>query len=308
MKKDIHREESKIVLSYNSYLEGNIQLDIWEIILKENASFSGNIIMKEGSITLEKWATIFWDIITEWTITLWENSKIHWNISKDSELKKHSTSKVTGEKPSLFVTTNYPNFLKYFDVLPQKHKEAFGYIFLTSHNMDIRWKDLKPEDYYKKIFTYKDDKLEEINKINNPDLLKTLYKKSKKYINIIPERNVWRFWVWFVTKNYAVDKNFADMYISEYAAWPVLFTHEAGHVLDYKYNYIDSHNPAYPYPDKESSITEYWKFHKWEDFAEAYRYYILHYDSFKRKISENSKRQKKYDYLKKYVFEGKEYN
>lgn len=308
MKKDIHREESKIVLSYNSYLEGNIQLDIWEIILKENASFSGNIIMKEGSITLEKWATIFWDIITEWTITLWENSKIHWNISKDSELKKHSTSKVTGEKPSLFVTTNYPNFLKYFDVLPQKHKEAFGYIFLTSHNMDIRWKDLKPKDYYKKIFIYKDDKLEEINKINNPDLLKKLYTKSKKYINIIPERNVWRFWVWFVTKNYAVDKNFADMYISEYAAGPVLFTHEAGHILDYKYNYIDSHNPAYPYPDKESSITEYWKFHKWEDFAEAYRYYILHYDSFKRKISENSKRQKKYDYLKKYVFEGKEYN
>jgi hypothetical protein len=79
-------------------------------------------------------------------------------------------------------------------------------------------------------------------------------------------------------------------------------------VLDYKYAFIDYHSPDYPYPDRESAITEYWKFHKWEDFAEAYRYYILHHDSFQRKIAENPLRQQKYDYLKQYVFEGKEYN
>jgi hypothetical protein len=33
--------------------------------------------------------------------------------------------------------------------------------------------------------------------------------------------------------------------------------HETGHVLDYKYAFIDYHNPAYPYPDKTSAITEY---------------------------------------------------
>lgn len=239
IKKDIIREESKIVLSYDSYLEWNIDLEIWEIILKENASFSGTINMKQGSITLEKWAKIIGDIITEWSIILWENAKIEWNISKNSDLKKHSTSQISWEKPNLFVTTNYPDFLKYFDVLPQKHKEAFGYIFLTSHNMDIRWKEMKPEKYYKSIFVYKSGKLQEINKKNNSDLLQKLYKKSSQYINIIPERNVWRFWVGFVTKNYALDKNFADMYISSYAVDPILFTHETGHVLDYKYHYIE---------------------------------------------------------------------
>ena len=52
------------------------------------------------------------------------------------------------------------------------------------------------------------------------------------------------------------------MYISNDSAEPLLFMHEAGHVLDYKYAYIDYHNPVYPYPSKESSITEYGKFHK----------------------------------------------
>lgn len=174
--------------------------------------------------------------------------------------------------------------------------------------MAIRWVDLKPEEYFQKIFVYQNNKLFEINKEENPKLLAKLYKKSSEYINIIPDRNVSRFWVWFVTKNYAQDKNFADMYISSRSANSLLFMHETGHVLDYKYAYIDYHSPDYPYPNTHTAITEYWKFHKWEDFAEAYRYYILQHDSFQTKATETSEIQDKYDYLKQYVFNGKEYN
>ena len=38
------------------------------------------------------------------------------------ELYKESSSIIDGEKPSLFVTTDYPDFLKYFDSLPDFHK------------------------------------------------------------------------------------------------------------------------------------------------------------------------------------------
>ena len=308
LKKNIIKEKSKIILSQNSQLEGNIEINMWEIILKENSKLIWDIILNAGNIILEKNTEIIWNIFFNGEIILWENAIITWNISKESDLKKHSTSKISWEKPNLFVTTDYPEFLKYFDVLPEKHKLAFWYIFLTSSNMDIRWKDLKPEQYFQKIFVYKNNTLTEINKSENSELLAKLYKKSSEYINILPERKVGRFWVGFVTKNYAQDKNFADMYLSSSAAEWLLFMHETGHILDYKYSYIDYHNPDYPYPDTESAITEYGKFHKWEDFAEAYRYYVLHHDSFQRKSQENPILQKKYDYLKQYVFNGKEYN
>jgi hypothetical protein len=52
---------------------------------------------------------------------------------------------------------------------------------------------MEPEEYFEKIFVYKNNKLAEINKTKNPELLEKLYKKSSEYINIIPERNVGRF-------------------------------------------------------------------------------------------------------------------
>lgn len=308
LSQDIVRSESKIILSENSQLKWGITLEKWEIILKNNAIIIGNISLTNGRIILEEWAEIYGNIKTKWEIILEENAIIHGNISKVSQLKKHSQSQVLWQKPNLFVTSDYPDFLKYFDALPEKHKKAFGYIFVTSHNMDIRWEEKQADEYFKNIYVYKDNTLQELAISNEDETIKKLFTQANKYINIIPERNVGRFWVWFVTKNYANDKNFADMYLSSDALSPLLFIHEAGHVLDYKYHYIDYHNPAYPYPDKESAITEYGKFHKWEDFAEAYRYYVLHHDSFQRKISENPLRQEKYDYLKQYVFDGKEYN
>jgi hypothetical protein len=307
-KKNINSNQSKIILSYNSILEWDINLDKWEIILKENAQLQWNIYLREGNIRIDKNAEVFWDIEINWEIILWENVKINGNISEYSALKKHSTASVTWNKPNLYITTDYPEFLKYFDVLPERHKQSFWYIFLTSHNMDIRWVELQAEKYFKSIFVYKNNKLTKIDKTTNPELLKKLYKKSSEYVNILPERKISRFWVAFVTKTYAQDKNFADMYISSASADSLLFMHESWHVLDYKNAFIDYHNPIYPYPNKDSAITEYGKFHKWEDFAEAYRYYVLHNDSFKKKASSNKDIQDKYDYLKQYVFEGKEYN
>lgn len=308
LSQDISRSESKILLSKNSHLTWDISLEKWEIILKQNAKISGNIFLASGKIILEQWAQIHGNIQTKWEIILEENAKVFWDVSKYSDLKKHSNSEISWEKPNLFITTNYPEFLKYFDVLPKKHKEAFGYIFVTTHNMDIRWEEKKPEEYFQNIFVYKDNSLQELKISNDDEKIKNLFAQANKYINIIPERNVWRFWVWFVTKNYANDKNFADMYLSSYALSSTIFMHETGHVLDYKYAYIDYHTPDYPYPDRESAITEYWEFHKWEDFAEAYRYYVLHRNSFLKKIEEKPIIQQKYDYLKQYVFDGKEYN
>jgi hypothetical protein len=59
-------------------------------------------------------------------------------LKQNSELYKDSSASIKGTKPKLFVTTDYPDFLKYFDSMPDSHKKEFGYIFLTSHNMDIR--------------------------------------------------------------------------------------------------------------------------------------------------------------------------
>ena len=308
LSQDIVRSESKIILSENSQLKWGITLEKWEIILKNNAIIIGNVSLTNGRIILEEWAEIYGNIQTKWEVILEENAIIHGNISKVSQLKKHSQSQVLWQKPNLFVTTNYPDFLKYFDVLPQKHKQAFWYIFVTSHNMDIRWADLEAKDYFQNIYVYRDNTLQQIDILEEQELVKKLFANAYEYINIIPERNIGRFWVWFVTKNYANDKKFADMYLSSYALSPTLFMHETGHVLDYKYSYIDYHSPTYPYPDKQSSITAYWEFHKWEDFAEAYRYYVLHHDSFQNKIKENPLRQDKYDFLKQYVFDNVEYN
>jgi hypothetical protein len=44
-----------------------------------------------------------------------------------------------------------------------------------------------------------------------------------------------------------------------------------------------------------------------EDFAESYAYYVLHGEEFRELTKSNSVLQKKYDYLKTQVFNGKEY-
>lgn len=54
IKKDIIKEKSKVILSQNSQLTGNIILSEWEIILKENSRLIWDIQLVKGNIRLEK--------------------------------------------------------------------------------------------------------------------------------------------------------------------------------------------------------------------------------------------------------------
>jgi len=304
--KDLNREETKLVISEKSKLIWNINIKIWRIIFENNSSFSWSLKLFEWEIIIWDNVIINWDINFSWKINIWKNTIINWNVKQNAQLFKDSSVFIKWRKPNLYVTTDYPDFLKYFDSMPDSHKKEFGYIFLTSHNMDIRWKDSNPRDYFKEIYFYKDNKLQKFD-FNNKEQLQKLYLNAKEYINLISERKVSRFWVWFTTKNYAFDKKRADIYISNKYANSVLFTHEFGHVIDYAYWFIDIYKPKYPYFKKDNAITEYWKFHVWEDFAEAYRFYILHSQKFRNMAKNNSEITKKYNYLKKYVFSWKEY-
>ena len=156
--KNISRDYSNIFISENSSLKWDINLKSGKIIFKDNSSFTWNIILKEWSITIWKNVTINWNIDFNWKIIIWENSKINWDVNSFSELNKHSTVNITWKKPSLYKTINYPEFLEFFDSLPDSHKKEFWYIFLISSNMDIRWKDILPSEYFKWIYVYRNKK------------------------------------------------------------------------------------------------------------------------------------------------------
>lgn len=299
--RNIISENYKVLVGENAILNWDINIDSWEIILENNSVLNWNIKLKNGILNIKENVIVDWNIEVKWEIYIWKWSEIKWDINLDSDLNIHSQAKISWTFPKLFKTIDYPDFLSYFWSLPEKHKKAFWYIFLTNGNMSIRWKDLKPEEYFKDIFYYEDNKLKKLD-FSNTEKLKKLYEKAKYYVNLIPERKVGRFGVGFVTKTYANDKNFADMYLS-YPANNELFMHETGHVLDYKYWFIDTARNVYPYYNKDNSITEYWKFHKWEDFAEAYRYYVLYSDYFKKFWESNSEKMEKYNYLKNEVFD-----
>ena len=222
-------------------------------------------------------------------------------------LPENNISEVSWKAETLPEVSAFPDFLKYFDLLPGSHKKEFGYIFLTSWNMDIRGKDLKPEEYFKEIYYFEDWELKSLD-FSDKDKLEKLYKNASEYVNIISERKVDRFSVWFTTKNYAFDRKKADIYISENTASAILFIHEFGHVMDYAFGFTDTYATKYPYIKKENAINEYGKYHIGEDFAEAYRYYILHNKTFHEKMVDNQEITDKYNYLKTYVFDDYEYN
>lgn len=300
---NIIKKDARIIIWEKAEVVWDIILEKWEIIFKNNSKIKWNIFLKNWKILIEKNVNIFWNIETESEIEIWENSKIEGNIWKKSLLKIDSSVKITWKKPKLFAITDFPDFMKYFLSLPENHRDKFWYIYLTSHNMDIRWRDLEPKEYFLEIFFFENWKLKKI-----PENKKIkFYENSKKFINSIPERNVSRFWVWFVTKTWAYSKK-PDMYLSKNSLSPELFMHEYWHILDYNFDFSDFHNPVYPYKNKENSLTEYWKFHIWEDFAEGYRFYVMHSEHFKNLAKNNSEIEEKYNYFKKYVFNNYEFD
>ena len=102
------------------------------------------------------------------------------------------------------------------------------------------------------------------------------------------------------TEDFAHDKNFADIYLPASGSG-TLILHEMGHVMDFKADYSDFHDPKYPWT-KEDAVSGYGATHPGEDFAEAYRMYILNPKKFLELIEENPERQKKWEYLKEWVF------
>ncbi len=242
---------------------------------------------------------------------------VNGNIDMQAQLKKHADAKVSGKMPSLFITSNYPDYLQYFDALPIEHKKNLGYIYLTSSNMAIRnakdehgevHNDLPLRTYYKAIFYYdpEHDRLATLD-LQDEELLQQHYANTKKYVNKISDSRARRYDVAFTTLPHAFDRKRSDVYLSSHSANAELFVHEFGHVQDFAYNYIDYHVPVYPYTDKEHAITEYGKFHKGEDFAEGYRYYVLHNQALQTMAKQDKEIQQKYDYFKTVVFKGLEY-
>lgn len=151
---NIEKTDARIIIWEKAEISWNINLEKWEIIFKNGSKITWDIFLWDWKIILEKNIFIKGNIKTNSIIEIWENSIIEGNISKNANLNINSTVKITWEKPKLFATTDYPNFMKYFWSLPENHKNKFWYIYVTSHNMDIRENDLETGKYFLEIFFF----------------------------------------------------------------------------------------------------------------------------------------------------------
>lgn len=74
--------------------------------------------------------------------------------------------------------------------------------------------------------------------------------------------------------------------------------------------YSISWETSYKHKDTASGldfVSGYASTDPFEDFAEAYNYYVLHGTEFRKLASKNDALRQKYDFMKKFIFEGKEY-
>lgn len=309
LERDIGLTEESLTLEKGSLLKGNIELAEGRIYLDEQARIEGDISLGKGELIVGKNASIKGTVtITAGRIRLEENASIEGDlILKEGELQKHSSSQVTGQKPNIYRTYDWPKVLAYFDVLPETHKEAVGYIFLTKEsNTGIREEGIKhPEDYFAGIYFYENKKLHSIE-VQNIQETQKFFDKAKTFFGDLPGRRLGPFSVGATTKQYAHNPKKADIYMPEDGS-EYVFIHEVGHVQDFKYDFIDHHEPLYPFISAEMALNSYAATHPGEDFAEAYKYYVLSPDYFEDLIEEEPERQQKYDFLKQYVFEGREY-
>lgn len=308
--KDLILSKGSIVLDERSTVTGKIFLEEGDIILKDKATIHGDIQVEQGNIQIGKEVNIQGNLsISEGNLTLGENVTIHGNIQlKTGDMQKHSTAQISGEKPALFITYDWPDALAYFDVLPQQHKEAVGFIFLTKDkNTIIRNDDVKKAtDYFDGIYYYKDHQLFSIDVANNIEA-KPFFEKARTFFSDLPERRLGPFGVGATTKKYAHNGKKADIYVPAEGS-RYTFIHEMGHVLDFKNDFSDFHEPTYPFISQKMALNSYAATHPGEDFAEAYKYYVLDPQYFSQLIEEEPQRQEKYDFLKQYVFENKEFS
>jgi hypothetical protein len=306
---DLSLTEGTIIISENSDITGKINLDEGQITIKENSHIAGDIHLSKGDLEIDQGTTIVGNIsIDQGNLTLSANTKIEGDIKLGKgELQKHSTASISGKKPPLFITYDWPKALAYFDALPQPHKDAVGYIFLTkTNNTSIRDSNiLKATDYFEGIYYYKNHQLLSID-LNNQQLTKPFFENAEAFFKGLPERRLGPFSVGATTKNFAINPSKADIYVPAEGS-KYTFIHEMGHVVDYQKDFSDLHNPKYPFISKEVALNSYGATHPGEDFAEAYKYYVVSPEYFLELIKEQPERQEKYDYLKKYVFNDQEY-
>lgn len=301
----IDLSEGEIILQENSTVNGDLNLTKGSININNKSIIKGNITIKEGNLIIGDDVHISGNVtLNKGKIHLGESSIIEGSVkAEDNALEKHTTAQIKGEKPFVYTTYNLPPVLKYFDLLPETHKKALGFIFLTKQNSLARANhDLQPEDYYQAIYHYNNGQLETID-LKSPEVANFL-KKAEKFYTDLPERMLGTHDVGATTKNYAINKKNADIYIPFDSSSQILI-HEMGHVQDFQGNYCDLNPKLYPF-QKDKAISEYGATHPGEDFAEAYAYYVLHYDTFQSLIKQDPDYQKKYDYIKQ-IFLSKEY-
>jgi hypothetical protein len=305
---DLNLPEGTITLEKGASLKGNISLDSGKVLLNENSRIEGGIQLGQGSLKMERNTKIKGDIkVKEGEIFLAEGASVEGNIDlQTGNMQKHSSAKISGRKPDIYVTYNWPEALAFFDVLPEEHKQAVGYIFLTKeNNILVREDDIKTQDYFDGIYVYKDHDLHPMD-LQNEEAMEKFFNRAKDFFKGLPERRLGAFGVGATTKNFAFNQAKADIYIPSSGS-RYTFIHEMGHVMDFKYNFIDDHRPLYPFLSQELAVSGYGATHPGEDFAEAYKYYVLSHDYFSELIEEHPERQQKYDFLKKHVFQGKEF-
>lgn len=340
--KTIELEKGGVILEKNSTLNGNIHLNSGLIKLEEGAKINGSIQMNEGQIVADKSTEFLGPItikngqiklgeesrvkesltlgkgkinaskmtlfekdltINSGSLRLEENSKIQGTLvsTNEVEIAKHSSAFLGTVKPPVYRVYDWPLALQYFDILPESHKNQVGFMILTKRkNGLIRQEDIRQGDqYFEGIYDYVDGKLISID-LSNPEVMNRFFKKAKSFFTGLPERRMAFFDMGATTEDFAHDRRFADIYLPAEGSG-TLILHEMGHVMDFKEDYSDFHTPKYPWT-KEDAVSDYGATHPGEDFAEAYRLYVLHPDQFKTLIEENLERQKKWDYLKEYVF------
>lgn len=305
---DISLAHGSILLNQNVHLSGNISSGQGDVQLNENVIIQGNITLQKGDLKIKKGSHVKGNVtVVEGNVRLEDDTVIEGSLAVNSgQMEKHSTSLILKEKPDIFITYDYPKALEYFDVLPEEHKEAVGYIFLTQNfNTSIRDENIKkPEDYFEGIYFYQNKKLQRMSP-DQPEAEK-FFKRAQKFFKDLPERRLGPYSVGATTQKYANNSKKADIYIPTQNSY-YTFIHEMGHVMDFKENFSDYHTPKYPFISVEAAVSSYGATHPGEDFAEAYKYYVISAGQFKNLIAENPERQAKYDFLKKYVFSGREY-
>lgn len=306
---DISTREKNIIIEDFAVLEGGIVLGDGDVFIGKHAEVRGDISIENGDLTVEDEGMVRGDIsVVDGDISLGSKAAIEGDVViKNGELQKNSQAKISGSFPPIFKTTDYPPVLAYFEILPQDHKEAVGYIFLTKQsNTAIREENVKtPTDYFEGIYYYENNELKNID-MENEEQSQRFFDKAAAFFRGVPERNLGAFGVGATTEDFAINPAKADIYIPAQGS-EFIFIHEVGHVLDFKYDFSDFHQPKYPFISREVALNDYAAIHPGEDFAEAYKYYALNPAYFAELIDQYPERQQKYDYLKNFVFKGKEF-